>query len=70
MVETMEEVELMQRVGTGDMQAMSRLVDMHYDAIYRLLRHVSGSREDAQDLAQDVFMIAAPRARALPAAVR
>jgi len=59
----MDELELMRRVAGGDSEAMTRLVDSHYDAIYRFLRHVSGSREDAQDFAQDVFLIARSKGR-------
>jgi RNA polymerase sigma-70 factor (ECF subfamily) len=54
----MNEIELMQRVGSGDGEAIARFVDIYYDSIFRFLRHATGSREDAQDLAQDVFVIA------------
>ena len=53
----MDEVELMQKVASGDNPAIRMLLDAHYDAIFRLLRHLSGNREDAEDLAQDVFLI-------------
>jgi len=53
----------MQRVGSGDDQGIRALVDAHYDAIFRLLRHLSGNREDAEDLTQDVFLAARTKGR-------
>jgi len=54
----MNEVELMQSVASGDVHSIRILLDVHYDAIFRLLRHLSGNREDAEDLTQDVFLTA------------
>lgn len=47
----------------GDAQAFALLVDRHYDRIYRVGWRVLGSREAAEDLAQDVCA-------ALPAKLR
>jgi len=54
----MSEIELMRRVAAGDCEGIRELVVRHYDAIFRLLRHLTGSREDAEDLTQDVFLVA------------
>ena len=54
----MNDLELMRGVGAGDSQSIRVLLDAHYEPIFRLLRHLSGSREDAEDLTQDVFLVA------------
>jgi len=54
----MTEVELMRQVAAGDAHATRRLTAEHYDAVYRVLRHLSGNRDDAEDLAQEVFLAA------------
>lgn len=59
----MDETELMSRVSSGDVEAVTRLVELHYDPIFRLARHVSGNREDAEDLTQETFLAARTRAR-------
>ena len=53
-----EEVELMHRVSKGDSQSVNALLESHYNPIYRLLRHLIRNREDAEDLTQEVFLIA------------
>jgi len=40
----------------GDHGAYGALVRRHQDRIYRLLLHLTGSREDALELAQEVFI--------------
>jgi RNA polymerase sigma-70 factor (ECF subfamily) len=57
----MSEIELMRGVASGDQLCVSTLVDAHYDPIYRLLRHLTGSNEEAEDLSQDVFLTARER---------
>jgi RNA polymerase sigma-70 factor (ECF subfamily) len=54
----MSEIELMRSVATGDRVAIQTLLDAHYDPIFRLLRHLTGRKEDAEDLTQDVFLVA------------
>lgn len=48
----------------GSRQAAERLIDAYYDEIYRFAYRQVGSKEDAMDLAQNIFMAAL---RALPA---
>jgi DNA-directed RNA polymerase specialized sigma24 family protein len=45
----MSEIELMRMVAAGDRVAIQTLIDTHYDPIFRLLRHLTGRREDAED---------------------
>ena len=52
----MDEVELMRRVAQGDREAATKFVNLHYESIFRLTRHLSGSRDDAFDLTQEVFL--------------
>src|SRR5438477_13195972 len=40
----------------GDRAAGERFVSRHYEEIFRLLCHLSGSREAAQDLTQQTFI--------------
>lgn len=54
----MKEVDLMRLVAAGEAKGVQQLLEDHYPAIYRLLRHLSRSQEDAEDLAQDVFLTA------------
>jgi RNA polymerase sigma-70 factor (ECF subfamily) len=46
------------------MSTAADVFDRHHDGVYRFLYRLTGSREDAQDLAQDVFLRVV---RALPA---
>ena len=52
-METADEI-LVERAQTGDGEAFASLVTRHYDLIFRLAFRTLGSREAAQDLAQDV----------------
>lgn len=54
---------LIERSRDGDRQAFARLVERHYDTIFRVAWKWSGDRADAEDIAQDVCM-------KLPAAIR
>ena len=54
---------LIERSRQGDRQAFARLVERHYDMIYRIAWKWSGDRTDAEDIAQEVCM-------KLPAAIR
>lgn len=40
--------------GEGDAAAFSVLVERHYDAVFRLAFRLTGAREEAEDLTQDV----------------
>jgi RNA polymerase sigma-70 factor (ECF subfamily) len=47
---------LVKRILSGDKAAGERLVTEHYPRIYRLLRHLTGSVEDAECLTQQTFV--------------
>jgi RNA polymerase sigma-70 factor, ECF subfamily len=47
---------LMARVRGGDREAFARLVDRHKDAVVNYLTRLSGSRDRAEDLAQETFL--------------
>lgn len=51
-----DERELIDRAGAGDIDAQARLFDEHYPHVYRYLRTRLQEPADAEDLAQDVFM--------------
>lgn len=45
----------------GDREAFRRLVERHYDTIYRVAYRYVGSRADAEDIAQDVCITLATK---------
>jgi len=47
---------LVQRILSGDREAAEQFVVEHYDAVFRFLRNLTGSREDAEDLTQQTFL--------------
>ena len=47
---------LMREVASGDEAAFSRLVDAHNGAVINTCYRILGSREDAEDVAMDVFV--------------
>ena len=49
-------VERAQQVSTGDLRAFEALVERHQAGITAKCHHLSGSRADAEDLAQEVFV--------------
>ncbi|TAN38454.1 MAG: sigma-70 family RNA polymerase sigma factor [Verrucomicrobia bacterium] len=51
-----DERDLIRRAQRGDLSAYEELVQRHHPRIYNLLYHMTSHREDAQDLAQDVFL--------------
>lgn len=54
----MTELELAQRIGRGDAEAAEGFVRDHYPAVLRLAWRLTGQREDAEDIAQDTFVLA------------
>jgi RNA polymerase sigma-70 factor (ECF subfamily) len=51
-----EEDALLARLRDGDELAFERLFLRHYSQVYRVLYHLVGSREQAEDLAQETFL--------------
>lgn len=52
--ETAAERALIERAMLGEASDFARLLELHYDRIYRLAWRVVGRREDAEDVAQEV----------------
>ena len=50
------DLQLMQRIGEGDETAFRTLVERYYTLVFRLCMRYVGSGEDAEELAQDVFI--------------
>lgn len=48
--------ELLERVGSGDNQALSVLYERYAEGIYAVAYRLTGSEEDAADVLQDVFV--------------
>jgi RNA polymerase sigma-70 factor (ECF subfamily) len=55
-VEQPSDGELMARVREGDRDAFADLVDRHKDAVVSYLTRLTGSRDRAEDLAQETFL--------------
>jgi RNA polymerase sigma-70 factor, ECF subfamily len=53
--------ELAGWAAAGDADAFRALLERHYDGIFRLAFRLSGSRADAEDIAQDVCVLLADR---------
>ncbi|MCX7969786.1 MAG: RNA polymerase sigma factor, partial [Armatimonadetes bacterium] len=45
-----------QRILSGDKEAAEQFVVENYDALFRFLRNLTGSKEDAEDLTQQTFL--------------
>jgi RNA polymerase sigma-70 factor (ECF subfamily) len=52
----MNELAIIHRVLSGDVEAFSRLVDAHYDRCARIADRIVGNREDAEEALQDAFL--------------
>ncbi len=46
--------ELAIQAGAGDAVAFQKLLELHYDTIFRIALRFTGLREDAEDLTQDI----------------
>jgi RNA polymerase sigma-70 factor (ECF subfamily) len=51
-----DEAELVRRCGAGDQSACAELVAAHERMVYQLAYHLLGTREEALDLSQEVFL--------------
>ncbi len=51
-----EDIELVARAREGDREAFSELVRRYYERIYHTIYSLVGDRDDADDLAQEVFL--------------
>jgi RNA polymerase sigma-70 factor (ECF subfamily) len=56
-----DDVRLIAATLAGDRAAFGRLVRHHQDRLFNTLMHVTGSREDAEDVVQDTFVQAFAR---------
>ena len=52
------DLELARRAGGGDREAFAALVARHQASVYRLARHVAGTRDEAEDVLQQTFLSA------------
>jgi len=55
-MDKLNDIELVDRARNGDATAFEHLVERHYAAIYRTAYRWCRHREDAEDIAQDVFL--------------
>lgn len=55
--EPFNEVEIVKRAQSGDRQALSQLVLRFSSRIYHLGLRLTGSRQDAEDIVQDTFLL-------------
>lgn len=51
-----EDIHLMGRIAAGDREAFARIFDRHSPAVLGLLVRVLGSRSEAEEVLQDVFL--------------
>lgn len=54
----MNDLETAKRIAAGDAAAAEKLVRDHYPSVFRLMRNLTGHREDAEDLTQQAFLSA------------
>lgn len=55
MMDLEKEAKILQRALGGDARAFAVLVEAHYDRVYGCAYRFCGTREDAEDVAQEVF---------------
>src|SRR5215469_6723814 len=53
-----DDAALVGRAGRGDEAALTRLYERHAAAVLAYLRHLTGDREEAEELLQDTFVAA------------
>jgi RNA polymerase sigma-70 factor (ECF subfamily) len=54
---TMSEAEAVERAQQGDVAAFETLYGLHKHRIYSLCRRISGDEAEAEDLAQEAFLL-------------
>ena len=54
----MNDLETAKSIAAGDADAAERFVRDYYASVFRLMRHLTGHREDADDLTQQAFVVA------------
>ena len=54
----MTDKELARKVGRGDAEAAETFAREHYPAVLRLACRLCGQREEAEDIAQETFLVA------------
>ncbi len=57
-METQADLTLIVACQNGDPRAFQKVFDIYKDRIYALCRHMAGNPDDAEDLAQEVFISA------------
>jgi len=67
---TVEDIDLIRQAARGDVEAYNLLVSRWEKRVYNYLLRITGNREDALDLAQDVFLKAYQNLRKLDDATR
>jgi len=55
-MDELNDIELVDHARNGDSDAFEQLVQRHYTTVYRTGYRWCGNREDAEDIAQDVFV--------------
>ena len=53
---TKEELQLIEQVKKGDISAFRKIMETHQEKIYYLTYDMTGNRQDAEDLSQEVFI--------------
>jgi RNA polymerase sigma-70 factor (ECF subfamily) len=54
--ETSADDELLERLAQADPAAFARLVDLHFQPVYRVAWRMLGGRDGAEDIAQEAFL--------------
>lgn len=55
-VKPLEEVHLLESISRGEESATRRLIDEHFDCLYRFLRQLTRQSDEAEDLAQQTLI--------------
>lgn len=55
-IKTSDDVTLVHAAKAGDMAAFEELITRHTAMVYRVVMHILGLREDAEDVMQDAFL--------------